>query len=84
MRIAILTLDFGPQTGGVQTYLGEVAQRLARTHQVQVITPVAGSGVAEPFRRKVVRSTIPDFFWALRHWQPDRKELFVRDARWWI
>jgi phosphatidyl-myo-inositol dimannoside synthase len=42
MRIALLTYDFPPGTGGVQTYLYEIARRLAREHEVHVITPGAG------------------------------------------
>lgn len=44
MHIALLTLSYPPQTGGVQTYLAEVAQRLGRRHQVTVVTPIRSDG----------------------------------------
>ena len=71
MRLAILTLDFPPDTGGVQTYLGEISPRLSRRGEVCVITPVATSS-AEPFHREVVPPTIPAFIRALRQFAPDR------------
>lgn len=40
MRIALLTMSYPPQTGGVQTYLAEIFRRIALQHTVTVITPV--------------------------------------------
>ena len=73
MRISLLTLSFVPEIGGVQTYLFELARRLAQVHAVEVITPVQGqlpagaamrrttldSGRAREFRR-ALRATGPD------------------------
>lgn len=42
MRIALLTMSFPPQTGGVQTYLFELFRRLGKRHDVRIVTPVAG------------------------------------------
>jgi phosphatidylinositol alpha-1,6-mannosyltransferase len=42
MHIVVLTLDFAPAVGGVQIYLYEILRRVARSHQVTVVTPVTG------------------------------------------
>lgn len=73
MKVAILTLDFPPDVGGIQTYLYEVGRRLGETHSVSVITPVAGDlppdipiTKVQPAPRNVV-----GFWRALRHIAPD-------------
>jgi phosphatidylinositol alpha-1,6-mannosyltransferase len=43
MKIAALTMDFLPETGGVQIYLYEILNRLGKVHEVVVVTPVAGA-----------------------------------------
>ncbi len=56
--LAILTFDFAPTIGGVQTYLFEIAQRLGRKYGVCVILPT--SGPLDPvlsFQRCLVTST---------------------------
>lgn len=40
MQIALLTMSYPPQTGGVQTYLSEIFSRITPQHCVTVITPV--------------------------------------------
>jgi phosphatidylinositol alpha-1,6-mannosyltransferase len=74
MRIALLTLDFPPGVGGVQTYLYEIACRLAREHELIVITPVKVSpDVEEPFQRVILPSSAPwAFARSLRALRPDR------------
>lgn len=54
-HIAILTLDYPPQVGGVQNFLHEIALRLAEERQVTVITPVKG----EPRERDRLRRQAP-------------------------
>ncbi len=72
MRITLLTFDFPPDVGGVQRYLYEITQRLARRHQVTVITPVPAAG-SEPFRRVVLPPGRFDLWLrALRATRPDR------------
>ena len=52
MKVALLTLDFPPGVGGVQRYLFEVAQGLAATDDVVVVTPTNGAlPAASSFRR---------------------------------
>lgn len=42
-HLAILTFDFLPVVGGVQTYLYEIARRLGETYRVAVVTPDPGT-----------------------------------------
>ena len=71
-RIAILTLDFPPDVGGVQRYLYEVAHRLGQRHEVTVLTPASGCQAADlPFRRATLSSAHPlAFARALRALHP--------------
>jgi len=72
MHIVLLTFDFAPDIGGVQRYLHEITRRLARRHQVTVITPVPAEG-PEPYRRVVVpRSRWDLWLRALIASRPDR------------
>lgn len=41
MKIALLTMDFPPSIGGIQTYLFEVACRLGRIHDLTIVCPAA-------------------------------------------
>lgn len=71
-RLAILTLSFPPQTGGVQAFLYETARRWTNTHEVIIITPVQPTA-PEPFKRLVIPAgTIPHFHRALRELKPGR------------
>jgi len=74
MHLAVLTLDFPPGVGGVQTYLYEITQRLATSHQVTVITPVTGVlPAAAAMRTLAPKSRIAsDFRRALSSLRPDR------------
>jgi phosphatidylinositol alpha-1,6-mannosyltransferase len=73
VKIAVLTLDFPPEIGGVQTYLYETMRRLGRAHQVTVVTPVAGELPADvPLRKVIVAEGKALRFWqALRAIRPD-------------
>lgn len=74
MKLAILTLDFPPGIGGVQTYLHEIARRLGREYTIEVITPVGGdllSG-ASLERTKPSPGNIIGFWRALNRFQPNR------------
>ena len=50
MKIALLTYDFPPTVGGVQTFLYEIASYIGQRHEVVVVTP-AMADRQEPFRR---------------------------------
>lgn len=73
MRLAIITLDFAPDIGGVQTFLYEVASRLGRDDEVQVITGVSGQfrsktpfSIAKPSPQNAL-----GFWRVLRRFQPE-------------
>ena len=72
MRLAILTLDFPPTRGGVQTYLAEIARRLASRCEVIVVTPVPALRHREPFQRIVVSPSLTAFLRTTRSLKPDR------------
>lgn len=42
-HLVIVTLDFKPDSGGVQEYLFQISQRLAKRYRVTVVTPVLGT-----------------------------------------
>ncbi|MFW6069089.1 MAG: glycosyltransferase family 4 protein [Chloroflexota bacterium] len=74
MQIALLTMSFPPQTGGVQTYLSQIFRRVALQHPVTVITLVKPD---DPSSEELPRlhprsSTLLGYFRALRHIRPDR------------
>lgn len=73
VKIAILTLDFPPDVGGVQTYLYEVGRRLGEKQHVYVITPVAGDLPPDILISKVQppRVNALGFWQSLRSLQPD-------------
>jgi len=74
-RLALLTLDFPPNTGGVQTLLFEIAKRLNRTYDVYVITPVDSGGhhSKECFQRVRIETANSFTFWrVLQSIRPDR------------
>lgn len=60
-HLAILTLDFPPQVGGVQNYLYEVAKRLGKQTTLTVITPVLETLPADAYMQK--RTVSSRFFW---------------------
>ncbi len=72
-HLAILSLDFFPEPGGVQTYLYEIASRLASTRRVTVLTTAGGNLPREtPFERILLaRGTISQFLSRLRAIRPD-------------
>ena len=74
MKIAVLTLSFPPQVGGVQTYLYEIMRRLAEAHQVTIVTPVRGELSPQHSLHKVdvPKGNVFDFGRALRAIRPDR------------
>ena len=71
-HLAILTLDFKPDFGGVQEYLYQISQRLASYCEVTVITPQPGKLPASTrFHRLMLSSAGIHHFWqALRRIQP--------------
>ncbi|HIP70321.1 MAG TPA: glycosyltransferase, partial [Anaerolineae bacterium] len=71
-QLAILTLDFKPDFGGVQEYLYQISQRLSSYCEVTVITPRKGTLPSNiRFQRTTVPSASPQHFWqALRKIQP--------------
>jgi phosphatidylinositol alpha-1,6-mannosyltransferase len=59
-RLAILTLDFLPNRGGLQEYLFEIAQRMGESVEVVVLTTVGGDLPAGClFQRVFVKSSDP-------------------------
>lgn len=65
MHLVILTLDFPPEVGGVQTYLYEVARRLNRAHQVSIVTPVKEARTPDAEMPRV----IPPYANAISFWR---------------
>jgi phosphatidylinositol alpha-1,6-mannosyltransferase len=63
MKVALLTMDFPPTVGGVQTYLYEVSRRLGKYFDLAIVTPVDGL-IPEntAFKRWVVPSSYPGNF----------------------
>lgn len=75
MRLALLTLSFPPEVGGVQTYLHETMRRLAAHAAVTIITPHAAESPEqpEPYQRLTIANGRAPAFWAaLRRTQPER------------
>jgi len=74
VKIALLTLDFIPGVGGVQSYLYEMSCRLGREHPLAVVTPVRGPGPqGVPFERLHVPNDHPwSFIRAVRSLRSDR------------
>jgi phosphatidylinositol alpha-1,6-mannosyltransferase len=74
MRVTLLTLDFPPTVGGVQTYLYEVSRRLGNYFDLAVVTPVDGLNPDNnAFARWVVPASLPsNFMRAFRTLKPDR------------
>ncbi|MCL4266208.1 MAG: glycosyltransferase family 4 protein [Anaerolineae bacterium] len=75
MHLALLTLSFPPEIGGVQTYLAETMKRLAVQTAVTVITPVIPGqpAHAETFQRiTIANGRAPAFWKALHQIKPDR------------
>ncbi len=71
MNVALLTFDFPPDTGGVQRYLYETARRLARHHNVAVLTPVRAISPDEGLQRIVLpRQRFDRWLLALRALHP--------------
>lgn len=73
LHLAILTQEIFPEAGGVQTYLYEVARRLAARMRVTVLTTDGGTLPADtPFERvHLPKGTIPRFSDSLRAVRPD-------------
>ncbi|MDT8307320.1 MAG: glycosyltransferase family 4 protein [Anaerolineae bacterium] len=74
MKLALLTYDFAPDLGGVQTYLYEIARRLAASHEVHIVAPrregrPAPSGLHYPVARPL---NAPGIWQLLRALHPDR------------
>ena len=74
MRLAILSFDFPPTIGGVQTYLFEIAKRLGNKCEVCVITSTTGLLKPDPpFERFNTASRKAVDFWRVLHvYQPER------------
>lgn len=73
-HLAILTLDFAPETGGVQNYLYESVKRLAASCQISVITPVKPAPAApETAINRVMpdSASVSSFYKVLKNLQPD-------------
>lgn len=73
-KLALLTFDFAPQMGGVQTYLLEVCQRLGAAYEIVVITPPIGTIAHDTaFRHLTIPSTsLKSFIRQLRQIRPDK------------
>ncbi|HFQ92632.1 MAG TPA: glycosyltransferase family 1 protein [Anaerolineae bacterium] len=72
MKIALLTLSFPPQIGGVQAYLYETGRRIGEQHQVFVLTPVAGKIETTAVHKIILANgTAPAFLQSLHQIKPD-------------
>lgn len=71
--LAVITYDFAPDVGGVQTYLSEIVCRLAADYTVDVLTGVPVKGTQpEGLGRYLVPSRRFGAFWRLlRHVDPE-------------
>lgn len=74
MRIALLTMSFPPQTGGVQTYLSQIFRRVAQQHSVTIITHIKADNAASDDLRRLcpAPSNLFGYFKSLRQVQPER------------
>ncbi|MCP4421295.1 MAG: glycosyltransferase family 4 protein [Chloroflexi bacterium] len=72
--LAILTLDFLPNMGGMQQYIFEMAQRLTAVYHVILITPTKGTLPKETtFQRIIIKKATPWAFWQqLQKIKPDK------------
>ncbi|VAW33967.1 hypothetical protein MNBD_CHLOROFLEXI01-208 [hydrothermal vent metagenome] len=72
--LALLTLDFLPNTGGMQQYIFEMAQRLTTVYHTILITPIKGTLPKETaFQRIIINKATPWAFWQqLRKIKPDK------------
>ncbi len=72
--LALLSLDFHPNGGGVQSYLLETSRRLSGRFAVTVLTPVPGAlGADVPIAKRVLADGgSRRFLAALRALRPDR------------
>ena len=65
-HLVILTLDFKPDTGGVQEYLFQLAQKWGEQNQVTVVTPVLGELPGKThFQRVQLAQSSPLAIWRL-------------------
>ncbi len=74
MDISLLTLNFPPEIGGVQTYLYETMQRIALQNNVTIITPAKGSlPKTSSFTKVEISKGKAHLFWqSLRHHKPHK------------
>lgn len=74
MKIALLTLDFPPSIGGIQTYLFEIACRLGRIHDLTIVCSAASHPPPRgSFRLFQLSSTrLHEIYRALIQLRPDK------------
>ncbi len=72
--LAVLTLDFLPNAGGMQQYIFEMAQRLTAVYTVILITPIKGPLPPETiFERIILQKATPWAIWQqLQKIKPDK------------
>lgn len=80
MRIVTLTMDFPPGIGGIQTYLYEILNRLGRSHEIIIITPVAGKLPSTSTLSKIIlKQNNAIAYWKMVH-QLNPKRILVGHA----
>lgn len=69
MRLALLTFDFPPSVGGVQTILYELGRRLAQSHELTVVCPFLDDWLAAAGLSGVTPSSKTALsFWRVLRW----------------
>lgn len=81
MRLLIITNDYPPKSGGIQTYLGNLAD--AYPHEVRVLAPADGPADGTEKGEAIVRRGRRRFMWPTRRtteWMIAEAQEFAPDA----
>jgi phosphatidylinositol alpha-1,6-mannosyltransferase len=75
-KLALLTFDFAPQIGGVQTYLLEVCKRLSTAYEIVVITPAAGLLAEDLLLRRLIIPS-PNITTLVKHLRQEQADIVL-------
>ena len=75
MRLLVITNDYPPKSGGIQTYLGDLVD--AYPHPVRVLAPADGPAVGTAKGEEIVRRGKRRFMWPTRR----TVDWFIAEAR---